>query len=385
MVRTGSRSSSRNNVVAGNRLSALVAKLVAYKGTKGWVVSCYLKLEPRDRQRGKYVLKLKNRIRTAFDAFTAQNPGRDALQQIEKDCAKVQQYLSAPGNLPAGRGIAIFVNSASRLFEVAPLAQVFRSRLVIDRTPAVRELQAVRDEFGRVLCAVVDRVGARLFEVSAAGALELPRIESGERGSAQFHGGRVRRSKGVRGATVGSSGIGEHNFQRRIFEERHRHLAVVADRLFTLTREQSVVGIVLGGSAKDTAAFEPHLHPYVRKHLIGTIRLTPQAADPNAVIEAVLGVRRDQERAWERRHVAELRECVPTGWGTDGRLATAEALARGQVRTLLVDADARDPEVDEAIEEALRQGVHVDIVEDPESRAAFDGIAGLLRFPRRRA
>jgi peptide subunit release factor 1 (eRF1) len=36
--------------------------------------------------------------------------------------------------------------------------------------------------------------------------------------------------------------------------------------------------------------------------------------------------------------------------------------------------------VDEAIEEALRQHCHVDVIEDAEARGAVDGLAALLRF-----
>ena len=87
---------------------------------------------------------------------------------------------------------------------------------------------------------------------------------------------------------------------------------------------------------------------------------------------------------------------------------TLQALSRGQVRTLLVHADASEPGfrcgdsgrlarterecrgegepvpvldvVDDAIEEALRQGVDVNVVYEPEARDAIDGLAALLRF-----
>jgi len=36
--------------------------------------------------------------------------------------------------------------------------------------------------------------------------------------------------------------------------------------------------------------------------------------------------------------------------------------------------------VDDAIEEALRQGVDVNVVYEPEARASIEGLAGLLRF-----
>jgi peptide subunit release factor 1 (eRF1) len=36
--------------------------------------------------------------------------------------------------------------------------------------------------------------------------------------------------------------------------------------------------------------------------------------------------------------------------------------------------------VDDAIEEALRQGVDVNVVFEPEAQDAIEGLAGLLRF-----
>jgi peptide subunit release factor 1 (eRF1) len=36
--------------------------------------------------------------------------------------------------------------------------------------------------------------------------------------------------------------------------------------------------------------------------------------------------------------------------------------------------------IDEAIEDALRQANHVDVVEDPEARRTVEGLAALLRF-----
>ena len=44
-------------------VNAQVSRLSRMRPGKHPIVSCYLKLEPRDRARGKYLIKLKNRIR----------------------------------------------------------------------------------------------------------------------------------------------------------------------------------------------------------------------------------------------------------------------------------------------------------------------------------
>ncbi len=58
-----------------------------------------------------------------------------------------------------------------------------------------------------------------------------------------------------------------------------------------------------------------------------------------------------------------------------GRLALTERDCRGEGEPVPV-LDV----VDDAIEEALRQGVDVNVVYEPEARDAIEGLAGLLRF-----
>jgi len=371
--------------------------------TDHWVVSCYLKLEPRDRSRGKYLIKLKNRIKSRLSWLEQSDIPRSSREGIERDLDRIRQHLADPTNLPTGRGIAVFACGAMGLFEAVSLPEVFRSRLVVDRSPLVRELAALHDEFGLVLSAVFDRTSARFFRVTALGIEELAGLTPGETTRAgRFHGPRAVLGHGS------LAGAGEHNFHRRIEAEKERHYAEIAERLFDLYRDDSIRGIVLASSGAGANAVLPHLHPYVRKAVLGTAKLNPKDVTPAEVMESVLDVRRQSERAWESEHIRELKENLGTGWAVNGVESTLTALAKGQVRTLLVDptlalagfrcsetgrlttrpelctqegnADQVPDVVDEAIEETLRQGGHVDVVEDQQARASLDGMGALLRF-----
>jgi peptide chain release factor subunit 1 len=389
-------------------LASEVERLMRLGTTPHLVVSCYLKLEPRDRSRGKYLIKLKNRSKRLLSELEARGTGRAERAAVERDLERIRRALAQPGSLPPGRGVAIFASEPQDLFVSVPLPLVFRSRLVVDHSPLVRELAALDDEFGRVLCAVYDRTAARFFEVTAHGVAELPGLTAGDRTTraGRFHGQTQARTRGG----TGISAAGEHNFNQRIRVEKQRHYAQIAQRLFDLTREGPVRGVVLAGTGTDVEAAGSHLHPYLNELVLGAARLNPKTVSAADVLQAVLEVRREREREWERRHVAELTEGLGTGWAVNGIEAALGALALGQVRTLLVDPavertgyrcaetgrlsltpDACDGEgtpvplpdlVDEAIEEALRQGTHVDVVEDPDARGTVDGLAALLRFKR---
>src|SRR3989449_9963028 len=104
------------------------------------VVSCYLKLEPRDKPRGKYLIKIKNRIRDALATLQRQDLERALRTQVTADLERVQGYFAEPTRLPAARGIALFACGALDLFEVLPLPHVHRSRLAVAPVPPVRGL-----------------------------------------------------------------------------------------------------------------------------------------------------------------------------------------------------------------------------------------------------
>lgn len=421
MVPTASRSSSERDVIerganrssdtsgAGVReLRPLVEWLTALGAQEQeWVVSCYLKLEPRDRSRGKYLIKLKNRVKERLDWLERRGVSRDTREVVGRDLARVRGYLEHPTNLPPGRGIAIFASEALNLFETIPLPRVFRSRLSVDRSPLVRELAALDDEFGLVLCALYDRTTARFFQVTASDVEELTGMPAGD----ATRGGKFRRGRSVPGRGTGLAGAGEHNYHQRIQEEKQRHYAQIAQRLFELARGDAVRGIVLAGTGAEADAVRSHLHPYVEKRLMSAVRLNPKSATPQEVMEAVLEARREQERQWEVQAIETMAEGLGTGWAVNGAEPTLTALARGQVRTLLVDPMAElggyrchdsgrlttvqdhcegegVPEpmpdiIDEAIEDALRQGSHVEVLEDQSARNQVDALAALLRFKHR--
>ena len=372
-------------------------RLTRVQPGKHRVVTCYIKLEPRDRSRGKYLIKVKNRVKAAVQALPRLELERAVADEVGRDLERVQQFLRSQGNLPPTQGLAIFACEGIGLFETVPLPVVHRSRLAVDASPLVRELASVEDEFGRLLTVVLDRTSARFFEVTAYDTRELPGLRAESTRGKRFHSDQD-----------GRSGWGEHTYNNRIRAEKQRHFEAIARELFTLDRRHPAHGIVLAGTGADAGAVEPFLHSYLVERMIGTVRLNPKEATLSTVHLATLAVREGYERASERALVHEMLEGVGTGWGINGLGPTLRALARGQVRSLMVNADASEPGfrcgdsgrlaltarecrdegepipvldvIDDAIEEALRQRVDVNVVYEPEARDAIESLGALLRF-----
>jgi peptide subunit release factor 1 (eRF1) len=375
---------------------ALLDRLARLRTGKHRVVSCFLKLEPRDRARGKYLIKLKNRIRKVEEGLPRLGLDRETEVQVRADLARLEEFLRIPGNLPASRGVVVYACGPLKLFEVIAVPRVHRSRLGVDASAQVREVAALDDEVGRILAVVLDRTAARFFEVSAFGVDELPGLRADS-----TRGGRFRGDQD-------GPGWGEHAYNNRMRTERARHLDLVARRLFALDRERRATGVVVGGMGGDPAALRPFLHPYLEGRVLGEIRTNPKEATPASVREAVLDARDTHERGVERSNARQLAELLGQRMAVTGVGESLRALRRGQVRTLLVDPDASEPGwraeatgrlalreielrdegelapvldvVDDAIEDALRQQAVVDVVYDPEARRGIDGLAAFLRF-----
>src|SRR6266480_5540413 len=349
-----------------------IARLARVEPGLHWVVSCYLKLEPRDRTRGKYLIKMKTRAKGLLRDYEDQPAVAANLEQVV-------DYLEQPNHLPRARAIAIFASRELALFEVLPLPHVHRSRLAVSHEPLVRELLVLEEEFGTILAVVYDRTAARFFEVTAFDSVELPAIAGIDASRAgKFHGSDQRQVLARGGTPSGSAG--EYKYHQRIRTEKQRLYAQIADRIFQIHRSKPLAGLVLGSVGVDAGAVIPHLHSYVHDLVLGVVKLNPKHATPAEVREAALALREGRERAWERAHAEAVKDGMPLGWAVNGTDLTLKALSRGQVRTLLADGHDDDTRIDEAIEEALGQRAQVDVLYDEKARRVVDGLAALLRF-----
>jgi peptide chain release factor subunit 1 len=407
-VPTRSQSSSRGRIAVRPReraagtaapavtsdVHAALAELLAY-GDRGWVVSCYQKLEPKDRAGEKYRIKLKNRLRLAGERARVLGFAHQEREAVQDALARIEEFFRHRANLAGSRGMAVF--AGRDFFRAVHLPHVLKSRVLVDRSPVVGELVALAEAGSKLLVAVADRRSARLFAVDLAGVQELDGLFAPD-------ATRNHRFHPERGA---APGVGEFRFHSRISEEKHRHLAHVAEAIEHAVRGRAFNGVVVGGIGVDAGALLPHLHAPVRDAVIGVLRLNPKEATPADIRARAMELWAESADAAAADTLGELEGLVDSGWAVDGVEPTLRALARGQVRTLIADHDAEvagfrlalsgrltsdragsraDGEplpvadvIDDAIEDALRQRSRVAVVRGDLSHR-FHQLAAVLRF-----
>ncbi len=375
----------------------LIERLSRLESRSATVVTCYLRLDPAARRNRAYLVDLLNRVRDLESTIDLLDPDPADRKRVAADIERIVRWLALPKNLPHLAGVAVFASKALGLFETVPLPRVHRNRIAIDTRPLLHELLDARETLGHYLGVVIDRSRARFFHVAATGAQELNALVPVSRRGGKYHSDRAD-----------APGQGEFRYHQQIAAEQNRHYAATAREIARLLQARPYRGLAVFGPDTRTTALMAFLPPRLGALCLGTGRLNPTAVNAAEVARAVWDLESKAERRDEASLLDRVAEAVPTGWAANGARETLRALGRGQVRELIVPESAsgagfrcRDsgqlvlvpPEcrgaghpdpvphlVDHAIEDALRQGAQVVVIDDPAVAARIDGLAATFRF-----
>ena len=365
---------------------AAIRELAGIRGENAPITSCYLDVDGRRLVRHQDVEhELDLMLRTARQRANGHRSVHDDLQRIEA-------YVRAGFDRSETRGLAFFACAASDLWEVIELPVPVHSRVVINHAPAVGQLESVVQEHEPVGVLLADRQRARLFVFELGRLVERTELID-----------ELPRDYDVRG--MRERGTPEHHVE----ELAHQHLRNAAKAAFELWQSRGFHHLAIGAPDAIANELEGALHPYLRERLCGRIHVAVGAshAEVRDAAEAVEGA---VERAREATLVARLREATATGRkGVAGLKLTLAALGEHRVERLLVSKGYRqegwrcpetgllamigptnpatgrpmqrvDDVVEDAIEEALTQGVPVTICVGTADLDVLGRIGALLRY-----
>ncbi|MGB7293777.1 MAG: peptide chain release factor 1 [Thermodesulfobacteriota bacterium] len=391
-----------------------INKLLEFRDDKYPITSIYLKLGPNERENFKYRIILKNLIKEQREALTKSGLNKESIESVNSDFKRILDLIEINSNITACRGVAIFSCTGADFFDVFKLPLVYRSRLVVGRSPLTRQLFRINDEFGDIAVILIDRKKAKLFRITLNRAEEIlgylsPESERTTKFQSQEGTYRQRVSTSAGGEGV-AQGYGEYSFQRMIENEVHQHFKNVSDKLFNYYKENKFRWLIIGGPEQLRVDFSNHLHTYLRERELGTITVDVDFVKPDVIVEEALDLLERMRLERQKRLLEEFEEKLGTRLAFNGLEPTLRALMRGQVRILLVsdgfnkegyrcpdsgvltleEREGLCPEgvkpvrvidiVDEAIEEALGQKAEVEIVADQELRKKIQGIGAILRY-----
>ena len=357
----------------------VVRRLAAFTGA-GPVATCYLDVDGRRYVRPHdYELEFERMLR----------PVREREPRALK---RMEDYVKGGFDRSHTRGLALFSSATDDLWEPLHLPVPVRNQLVVNQHPQVRQLEAVIERAERFAVLLADRQRAGLF-VFQLGQL----VDRSERFD------RLPRHEDDGGDMV------KDKVRDHVDSATRRHLMRTADAAFELFQESGFDQLLLGAPGDIVGGLERTLHPYLRERITARLNV-PVGAREDEVREAAVTAEDEVLRRREAADVDRLRSAAGMGDGAvvglDGVLG---ALVERRVDTLLVSdgfeapgwrcpscdflatrgpscpvcskrMEQADDVVEEAVQEALNQSVHLEVCRDNADLDVLGRIGALLRF-----
>jgi peptide chain release factor subunit 1 len=306
-----------------------VDRIVRFNGQDLPVTSVYACVEPDPGLREDLMVRVSSMLDQIRPlARNGAVGGHEARLSVRADIQRIKEAVAEERWRPAG--VAIFACSGAGLYEEVTLPRPVRDQVTVDSAPYVQPMLAVLDEVHRACVAVVDKAGARLWEVYQDEIRELPAIQDAALRKPNFAAGmiedRVRNKAG------------------ELSKRHYRHVVAAIEEVF---RSGGCDLLVVGGHDYEVPAFTAYLPPVLRSRLAGTFSADPAAAAP-AEIRRVAGqiLRRHEEkqgRALADDVLATLAAGGLAAAGLDDCLWAASVAAAGTL--LLADGAATVPGV----------------------------------------
>jgi peptide chain release factor subunit 1 len=363
-----------------------VRTLAGFKGEKAPVTSLYLDVDGARHVRRKDLL---HELDLLLKSVLRDHAGNHS---VCKDLKRMEDHVRGGIDRSHVRGLAMFSCSAHGFWKVVELPVAVRSQVVVNHTPAVRQLETVLDEYERFGVLLADKQRARMF-VYELGEL-IDSSELFEQLPRQEDDGRAVRKDGVR----------DH-----VAAHAHAHLRHAADVAFTMLKDDGYERLIIGAADEIGNELEALLHPYVKERVVARCHVRVDAS-AEEIRQAALEVEAEVERQREADAVARLRDAVGSGVrGVAGLDDTLRALVERRVDVLLVSSTFAAPGwrcggcgwigrrgrtcgvcgaamhevadvVEEAIEEALAQACEVEVCIGNADLDVLGQIGALLRY-----
>ena len=280
-------------------------ELVGFKSQDGSVLSLYLNVDPRRRTTEKYKLELRHQL--------------DSVAEVADpaDIARLERYFDHEYNWQ-GQGVACFSCQSGDFWRAYPLWVPVEDAVFVGERPYVKPLSDVVGIYARHGVVLVSREGARFF------MFEQGRVEE----VASLLGEDVKRHK--------QGGWAASRYQRREDAAAHRNLKETAEVTANFCREHDCQRLILAGTEKTVAQFQPLLPKALQERVVGSFAVD-MIASPAEVAERSLDI---AQQVAQQQRAALVEQMITAaakgGAGALGLADTLRLLEEGRVHHLVL-------------------------------------------------
>ena len=302
-------------------LSEQLDRLAAFEATPYPVVSLYLNTQPDSHGKDRFQTFVRKEFKARARTFPQNSPERDSL---DRDLERISRYLETQVN-PASNGVALFACAAADLFDVVQLAApIDQHWLSIGDRPHLYPLARLESQSPLYAAVLADTNSSRILVFSGAQLLNQQQIAG------------VKTRRGDEG------GWSAKRFQRHVENFHLHHVKDLMDALERVVRHEGITQILIAGDEVVTPLLREQMPKHLAERVVDHVRIPSHAPLHDVIrlsLDAMAHVNDRTDRDKVEMAIAEYRA---GGLGVVGPDDTLDALVKGQVDELLLDASLRN-------------------------------------------
>lgn len=205
-----------------------IKELSTVSGDGNFFVSLYLNVNPLTNPKGDYIIHLKNLLKDA-----SERADKDKEKKVKEDLEKIELYLKG-NRREFKKGIAIISCSALGFWKHYHLSLPVKNELIIDKTPYIKPLLFLLNNYQRCLVLLIDKELARIFIIHLGAIEEYTELFS--------PGVPGKHKKG------GWFSLQQSRFERHIDYHVTLHIKDVVKALEDFLHKEAINRVIIGGS-----------------------------------------------------------------------------------------------------------------------------------------
>lgn len=364
--------------------------IAGLKGNGSYFVSLYLNVSPVTNPRGEYAILFKNMVKEVMGSLS-----RDVMRRVKYDLSRIDACILSDKR-DFKKGLSILSSSENSFWQEYHLSVPFKNELIVDKTPYIKPLLDIIDNYERYAVLLVDKESARIFvvhlgEITEYGEVHTPDIPG-------------RHKKG------GWFALSQNHYERHINYHIGLHLKDVVKKLESFLKGEYIGKLIMGGSPEAVLKTKELLQKTVIEKVIGSFQagmfekntellkkvepvLTSfeRQEQEETVRELIIRARKNEKAvsgiddvllAVQEGKVMKLiflRDIMYSGYSCRG----CKALFSEQIKTCPYcngEMSAVSYLVDLIAQKAVQDGAVVEVIGESKELEKYGGIGAFLRF-----
>jgi peptide chain release factor subunit 1 len=227
-------------------------EIAKIRGDEAQFVSFFLNVNPMTNVKDNYIIHVKNLIKNTADTLE-----KDVLKKVAADLEKIESYVMT--NKPIfKKGLVIISSQEKKYWKEFHLSVPIKNEIIVDKTPYIKPLLDIMDNYQRYAVLLVGKESARIFVVHLGEIEEYSEVHTDDVPGKHKKGGWYA--------------LSEKSYERHTDHMVGLHLKDVLKQLDAFLSGEYVGRLIIGGSDETVTKVKSMLPQTTAEKIIGTFQ-----------------------------------------------------------------------------------------------------------------